>query len=62
MLWEIYSNITHCNNGIQTIHYARLGQTSFKPTPEIVQEINRLRDLIRVLIRDFLQHRGMKQS
>ncbi len=62
MLWEIYSNITHYNDEIQTIHYARLGQTSFKPTPELAQEISRLRDLIRALIRDFLQYKGLTQS
>ncbi len=62
MLWEIYSNITHYNEEIQTIHYARLGQTSFKPTPELVQEISRLRDLIGALIRDFLQYKGLSQA
>ena len=62
MLWEIYSNITHYNDEIQTIHYARLGQTSFKPTPELVQEINRLRGLIRTLLHDFLRCKELKQS
>ena len=62
MLWEIYSNITHYNDEIQTIHYARLGQTSFKPTPELVQEISRLRGLIGALIRDFLQYKGLSQA
>ena len=61
-LWEIYSNITHYNDEIQTIHHARLGQTSFKPTPELVQEIDRIRDLIRELFRDFLQYNEQKQS